>query len=52
MKPRKPLGWALIGVAVALMLFGDFGTVTRLSIVLVNIAAMAVLAVGLVLAAT
>ncbi len=52
MKPRKLSGWALIVIAVALMLFGDFGATTKLSMILVDFSAMGLLAVGMVLTAT
>ena len=49
MKPRKLIGWLLIVAAIGLMLFGDFGVVTKMSMIAVNLAAMALLAVGVVL---
>lgn len=51
MKPRKLAGWALLAIALALMVFGDFGPTTVLSSLLKSFAAMGLLGVGLVLVA-
>ena len=52
MKPRKLYGWALIAAALSLRLFGDMGAETAVSMLLMNFAALGILAVGLVLVAT
>ena len=52
MRPRKLIGWGLIAVALVLMVAGDFGTPTFLSALLVKLAAMTLVAVGMIMVAT
>lgn len=52
MTRRKLIGWVLIVVAVASMVFGDLGTGVFWIALAVEFSAMAVLALGLVLIAT
>ena len=53
MKPgRKPLGWLLMVSAIAGMLFGEMVATTVVSSLLVNLAAMVMLAAGMVLTFT
>ena len=52
MKPHKLIGWAVLAAALALLLLGDFGAATFLTSVLTSLAAIILLAIGMVLVAT